>query len=795
MSTNLVKKIRNTLARRGQTLEIEVAERMIARTANENPSLSVVDMNAFLDAMSLPANEDQPFHVTATSSKDTVATGSVVVTGTPAEAGTITLSDGTHTASVFEFDGGNFATATLTFTGVPADTGICSISDGTTSKVLEFDTGVLGVASTGGLITFTAVPLDTNTITLTTSTAAGATATVYEFNNIGGVTTGHIAVLPGATTIQTGAEFAAAVNATGGYVGNGSTGFTATDNGNSTVTLVRTATGAGSETITRSSGVSQVETATAVGTITVGVNQVETATVVGSITPSTGAGNATVIVTAAGMTGSAVTLHVALAASDSASQVATKIRAAMVSDANVGNVSTGFFTVTGANADIILTAKTKAADDATLNVSIDNDTCTGLTTEASSADTTAGVAPGTGNATVVTTASGVSGTPITTSVAVVAGDVAATWAGKVRTALGNDANITALYTVGGSSATISLTRILPATNDSTLNINLDNGTCTGITTAASSANSTAGVAQQITVTTSFSGGVTQVAVGSAITATRIGVGTAATPGGTAVSTATVCTNLLNAINAVAAPAFLFTATQGAGTTVTLTANTRGTAGNAFTLTQSATNFAVTGAGTFGNGLAAGSGTVSGTNIAVAIGTTAALTATALYTAVNAASATLSVTATNGTAGTCSLANTGVGTAGNVTITKTATNCTLHGMSGGTNGPDVELISDATVGTRTVFVTGFEAFIDTTSWNEATALVIESNDGDEFFSIAKSALVGDASVRIGTSGVTNGDAYKLGTGGTEGSGLRLNPTGNEQTGGAVTVSVWGILRNV
>jgi hypothetical protein len=63
-----------------------------------------------------------------------------------------------------------------------------------------------------------------------------------------------------------------------------------------------------------------------------------------------------------------------------------------------------------------------------------------------------------------------------------------------------------LFTVDGTSTAIRLTRKPLATytvgaasvptypaNDGTLNISLDNGTCTGITTAASSANTTAGV--------------------------------------------------------------------------------------------------------------------------------------------------------------------------------------------------------------------------------------------------------------------------------------------------------------
>jgi hypothetical protein len=98
-----------------------------------------------------------------------------------------------------------------------------------------------------------------------------------------------------------------------------------------------------------------------------------------------------------------------------------------------------------------------------------------------------------GDAAVTVTAAGMTGTPKTINVAVAALDTAAQVAGKIRTALGLDAAVIALFTVGGASATVTLTRIAPAANDGTLNISIDNGTCTGLTTAATSANTTAGV--------------------------------------------------------------------------------------------------------------------------------------------------------------------------------------------------------------------------------------------------------------------------------------------------------------
>ena len=107
--------------------------------------------------------------------------------------------------------------------------------------------------------------------------------------------------------------------------------------------------------------------------------------------------------------------------------------------------------------------------------------------------TAAGTITASGNATVIVTGDDIVGSPLTVSVAVLNTDTAATWAGKVRTALGAVTAITSLYTVGGGSTSITLTRILDRYNDSTLNISLANGTCTGITAAPTSANTTPGI--------------------------------------------------------------------------------------------------------------------------------------------------------------------------------------------------------------------------------------------------------------------------------------------------------------
>lgn len=128
-----------------------------------------------------------------------------------------------------------------------------------------------------------------------------------------------------------------------------------------------------------------------------GTKQAETATVAGTI-EADGVGNATVIVTASGMANSPKTISVAVENNDTAAQVAGKIRTALTSDADVGHTTTGFFVVSGSDAAVILTAKVATANDSTINISIDNGTCKGLTAALTSANTTPGKLPITTNA-------------------------------------------------------------------------------------------------------------------------------------------------------------------------------------------------------------------------------------------------------------------------------------------------------------------------------------------------------------------------------------------------------------
>lgn len=107
--------------------------------------------------------------------------------------------------------------------------------------------------------------------------------------------------------------------------------------------------------------------------------------------------------------------------------------------------------------------------------------------------TAAGTISTAGNATVVVTANQMTGSPRTVSVAVANADTAATWAGKVRTALAADATVAAFFAVSGAGTAIVLTALNAAANDPSMNVSLANGTSVGITAAPTSANTTAGV--------------------------------------------------------------------------------------------------------------------------------------------------------------------------------------------------------------------------------------------------------------------------------------------------------------
>lgn len=116
----------------------------------------------------------------------------------------------------------------------------------------------------------------------------------------------------------------------------------------------------------------------------------------------------------------------------------------------------------------------------------------GMTTQQVETAIVLGTITGTGNASVTVTAYGMTNSPKEISVAVTNGDSASDAADKIRTALAFDSNVAAMFLVSGTGANVVLTKHLAAANDSTLNIAIDNDTCTGLTAAPTSTNTTAG---------------------------------------------------------------------------------------------------------------------------------------------------------------------------------------------------------------------------------------------------------------------------------------------------------------
>jgi len=235
-------------------------------------------------------------------------------------------------------------------------------------------------------------------------------------------------------------------------------------------------------------GTAQVETITA--TKGTGIAQVETITCTAG--ESTGAGDITMTITAAGMSNSPKAVVVAIGAEDdTVEEVGALVRAALNLDADV----TGFFTVGGTGAIVNLTALTPDTNDATLAFGfVDTDT-TGVTFGAST-NTTAGVIPAAGNITMTITAAGMDNSPKAVVVAIGATDYTLEEVGALlRTALGLDADVISFFTVSGAGGAAILTAITPAANDGTVDQGFVDTDTTGVTFGSSTA-TTAGVAKE-----------------------------------------------------------------------------------------------------------------------------------------------------------------------------------------------------------------------------------------------------------------------------------------------------------
>jgi hypothetical protein len=116
-----------------------------------------------------------------------------------------------------------------------------------------------------------------------------------------------------------------------------------------------------------------------------GIQQVTSTPIVGAIT---GSGNATFTITKAGMTGSPLAVVVAVLNLDSTDTVATKAVAALNATPNFNAKCLAWCS----GSILYVGALAAAANDGTMNIAYTNTTCTGLTPDATSDVSVAGVA-------------------------------------------------------------------------------------------------------------------------------------------------------------------------------------------------------------------------------------------------------------------------------------------------------------------------------------------------------------------------------------------------------------------
>ena len=215
---------------------------------------------------------------------------------------------------------------------------------------------------------------------------------------------------------------------------------------------------------------------------TLGQAQVESAEVEGTVT---GTGDVEVVVTSDLFT-APVVLAVPVLENDLASEVGTKIHTFITEDESAEEILE-HFTLSGELADIVLTAKVNAANDETLNISIDNGTCTGLTTKATSTNTTAGIAPAlqieTGAVVADITAEGLILVKVTATIPDWTAEEVYVWvdeeddAEAVATAIVTELEkltaLTAVYDVSKSTSNVILTAKAAAANDAALKMEWD----------------------------------------------------------------------------------------------------------------------------------------------------------------------------------------------------------------------------------------------------------------------------------------------------------------------------------
>lgn len=348
------------------------------------------------------------------------------------------------------------------------------------------------VDTTGG--TAKAGTAQVETITFTAGCTANGTLTFGIVSGIAGCTATHL--VPITTTASTPTLAAAVVEAY--LLGSTSGGAVAlrenyTIGGGAVATVTLTAkvktTNDTSLAMALTSAGTGVTVSASVDTLTgvLGVLQVETIEVTAG---ASGAGNVTWTVTSPLLTAGARALTVALLETDTTVEaVAAKLRNAMTLDNAAGGV--GYhYTMGGAPGFVSMTAKVKAADVAGAGVQMARTSAgtTGITVGAST-DTTAGVAHVHQIETITVTAGAGQGGNIVFGVraaAIASGvrqdftiplpsgrtvnQVAEAIIAYLNTSAG--AAVTAVYTVGGTGATVTLTRIAEAADDGLLAMSL-----------------------------------------------------------------------------------------------------------------------------------------------------------------------------------------------------------------------------------------------------------------------------------------------------------------------------------
>lgn len=166
-----------------------------------------------------------------------------------------------------------------------------------------------------------------------------------------------------------------------------------------------------------------------------------------------------------------------------------------VSGTQTIGVSQTSISLTGATKAYCVSATLASSGD-TLTIDTETGIATVGTTPVAQVETATVVAAAgatsNGNLPVTVTGARITGSPVAVSVALTTADnTAALVAAKIRSAIGANTAISAVYTVGGSGADVVLTETDPENNDTTLNIAWT--AALGVSAVTSSTNTTAGV--------------------------------------------------------------------------------------------------------------------------------------------------------------------------------------------------------------------------------------------------------------------------------------------------------------